>query len=162
MKKSIKLLVLVSMLLVLVMSVALISCGGNGDTNTDSNQNLKNKCTVTFKQADGTEEKVIVDIGKTATAPELKQIEGYTVAWDVTDLTYLSEDITVTAIKTPIEYGINYVLDGGTNDDGNVSTFTIESSTIVLNNPSKTGYNFLGWYSDAEFKTKVEEIPKAQ
>ena len=160
MKKSIKLLVFVSMLLVLVMSVALISCGGNGDANTDSNQNLKNKCTVTFVQADGTEEKVTVDIGKTATAPELKQIEGYTVAWDVTDLTYLSEDITVTAIKTPIEYGIKYELDGGTNDDGNVSTFTIESSTIVLNNPSKTGYNFLGWYSDAEFKTKVEEIPE--
>lgn len=160
MKKSIKLLVFVSMLLVLVMSVALISCGGNGDANTDSNQNLKNKCTVTFVQADGTEEKVTVDIGKTATAPELKQIEGYTVAWDVTDLTYLSEDITVTAIKTPIEYGIKYELDGGTNDDGNVSTFTIESSTVVLNNPSKTGYNFLGWYSDAEFKTKVEEIPE--
>ena len=158
MKKSIKLLVLVSMLLIVAMSVALISCGNN-DTNTDSNQNLANKCTVTFIQADGTEEKVIVDIGKTATAPELKQVDGYTVAWDNTDLTYLSSDMTVTAIKTPIEYNINYVLNDGTNDDTNVSTFTIESSNVILASPSKTGYNFLGWYSDAEFTTKVEEIP---
>ncbi len=158
MKKSIKLLVLMSMLLIVVMSFALISCGDN-DTNTDSNQNLANKCTVTFIQADGTEEKVTVDIGKTATAPELKQIEGYTVAWDITDLTYLSSDMTVTAIKTPIEYNINYVLNGGTNDDTNLSTFTVESSNVILASPSKTGYNFLGWYSDAEFTTKVEEIP---
>ena len=57
MKNTIKWLVLVSILLVAVMSFALISCGGDGNTDTDSNQNGVTTYTVTFKQVDGTEER---------------------------------------------------------------------------------------------------------
>ena len=159
MKNTIKWLVVVSMLLVVVMSFALISCGGNGDdTDTDTNQNGVTNYTVTFKQADGTEEKVTVEAGKSATAPALKQVDGYTVAWDNTDLSNISADITVTAVKTPVEYTISYELNGGTNSADNVDSYTIESATVLLSNPSRSGYKFLGWYSDAEFTTKVEEI----
>lgn len=61
---------------------------------------------------------------------------------------------------TPHSYSITYNLDSGTNADTNPASYTIESDTITLADPSKTGYNFLGWYSDAEFITAVSEIAK--
>ena len=157
MKNTIKWLSLVSLLLIVVMSFALISCGGDGSTDS-SNGDAPSSYTVTFKQADGTEEKVTVNAGGTATAPTLKQVDGYTVAWENVDLKNIARDMTVNAIKTPVEYTINYELDGGINSTDNAAKYTIESATVLLNNPSKTGYKFLGWYSDAEFTTKVEEI----
>lgn len=157
MKNTIKWLSLVSLLLIVVMSFALISCGGDGSTDS-SNGDAPSSYTVTFKQADGTEEKVTVNAGGTATAPTLKQVDGYTVAWENVDLKNIASDMTVNAIKTPVEYTINYELDGGINSTDNAAKYTIESATVLLNNPSKTGYKFLGWYSDAEFTTKVEEI----
>ena len=157
MKNTIKWLSLVSLLLIVVMSFALISCGGDGSTDS-SNGDAPSSYTVTFKQADGTEEKVTVNAGGTATAPTLKQVDGYTVAWENVDLKNIASDMTVNAIKTPVEYTINYELDGGINSTDNAAKYTIESATVLLNNPSKTGYKFLGCYSDAEFTKKVEEI----
>ena len=40
-------------------------------------------------------------------------------------------------------YSITYNLNGGTAD--NPTTYTIESETIILTNPTKTGYTFIGW-----------------
>ena len=159
MKKSIKWLALVSLLLIVVMSFALISCGGNDtDTDTDSNS-TPTSFTVIFKQADGTEEKVTVNAGCTAIAPSLKPVDGYTVMWENVDLTNVSADITVNAVKTAIEYNITYETDGGENNSNNPAKYTIETSTITLDKPSKTGYKFLGWYSDEEHTTAVTEIP---
>ena len=45
---------------------------------------------------------------------------------------------------TPSSYTISYNLDGG-NVSGNPTDYTIESSTITLNNPTKEGYTFTGW-----------------
>ena len=45
---------------------------------------------------------------------------------------------------TPISYSITYVLDGG-NVSGNPTSYTIESSAITLNNPTREGYTFTGW-----------------
>ena len=45
---------------------------------------------------------------------------------------------------TPSSYTISYNLDGG-NVSGNPTTYTVESSTITLNNPTKEGYTFTGW-----------------
>ena len=42
-------------------------------------------------------------------------------------------------------YSITYNLDGGTNGSGNPSNYTVETSTITLAAPSKTGYSFTGW-----------------
>ena len=36
-------------------------------------------------------------------------------------------------------------MDGGTATPANPTTYTIESSAITLNNPTKTGYTFAGW-----------------
>ena len=56
-------------------------------------------------------------------------------------------------------YKIIYELDGGVNHVDNDTTYTMDSSDVVLKNPTKVGYKFEGWY-DAEVGgkkvTKVE------
>ena len=80
--------------------------------------------------------------------------EGYTFAgWTGTGLTEATTTVTIakgsigersyTATWTPIEYAITFNLDGGTAE--NPAKYTIESADITLNNPTKTGYTFLGW-----------------
>ncbi|MBQ9519883.1 MAG: InlB B-repeat-containing protein [Acholeplasmatales bacterium] len=54
-------------------------------------------------------------------------------------------NIEVYANWTYNEYQITYVLDGGTNDTDNVSTLTYYDS-LELKAPSKTYYEFKGWY----------------
>ena len=57
-------------------------------------------------------------------------------------------------------YTITYNLDGGTNHGSNPATYTVEN-TITLQNPSKDGYNFLGWYTDAGFATPITTISES-
>ena len=54
----------------------------------------------------------------------------------------------------PISYSITYNLNGGTNDPSNPSTYTIEDNITFLD-PTKTGYTFIGWYSNG---TLIAEI----
>ena len=57
-----------------------------------------------------------------------------------------------------INYTITYMLDGGTHDTPNPTTYQIITETFMLNNASKEGYDFDGWY-DAEIEgTLYEEI----
>ena len=80
--------------------------------------------------------------------------EGYNFAgWTGTGLTEATTTVTIakgsigersyTATWTPVEYAITYNLDGGSAE--NPAKYTIESADITLNNPTKTGYTFLGW-----------------
>ena len=57
----------------------------------------------------------------------------------------LSADQTVVANFTAISYTIGYDLAGGSVALANPTSYTIESSAITLNNPTKTGYTFAGW-----------------
>ena len=50
---------------------------------------------------------------------------------------------------TPVEYAINYRLDGGKNNSENPTYWTVENTgnkKIVFKNPTKKGYQFNGWY----------------
>ena len=68
---------------------------------------------------------------------------------------------TLYAKWTPIEYNITYHLNGGTNHANNPDNYTVETPTITLQAPTKAGYTFDGWYSDAEFTgEKVTTIAK--
>ncbi|GHT67642.1 hypothetical protein FACS189452_05740 [Bacteroidia bacterium] len=58
-------------------------------------------------------------------------------------------DTTFTASWTAVSYSITYHLDGGTGATN--STYTIESAAVTLPTPSRTGYEFAGWYGDAGF-----------
>jgi len=45
----------------------------------------------------------------------------------------------------PVTYTIIYDLDDGIVSPANPASYTIETPTFTLNNPSKTGYTFAGW-----------------
>ena len=47
-------------------------------------------------------------------------------------------------VPAPTEYTITYDLAGGT-AEGNPDTYTIETRTFTLKNPTKSGYTFTGW-----------------
>ena len=52
---------------------------------------------------------------------------------------------------TPTEYTITYNnMDDATNAGSNPATYTIETATINLADPTKDGYAFGGWYSDVD------------
>lgn len=57
-------------------------------------------------------------------------------------------------------FKITYKLNGGKNNTKNPSTFTKSTKTIKLENPTKKGYTFKGWYTDSKFKVKITTIKK--
>lgn len=57
---------------------------------------------------------------------------------------------------------IHYVLDGGENAATNPSTYYEGKEEILLADAGKEGYRFDGWYSDADFTTRVTVISKSQ
>ncbi|MCM1169723.1 MAG: InlB B-repeat-containing protein [Bacteroides sp.] len=60
---------------------------------------------------------------------------------------------TFTAEWTPIEYDINYNLDGGINHEGNPTTYNVESADITIQEPTRKGYLFKGWKEGARIAT---------
>ena len=57
----------------------------------------------------------------------------------------LLADQTVVAGFTPITYTLTYDLAKGSVATANPATYTIETATFTLNNPTREGYNFAGW-----------------
>ena len=72
-----------------------------------------------------------------------------------TAIVSVDSDHTLYAKWTPIIYQITYDLDGGINSPENPNSYTVESE-VVLAEPSKEGYAFVGWYLNEE---KIEVIP---
>ena len=58
------------------------------------------------------------------------------------------------------KFNIQYNLNGGKNASGNPATYSKSGNTITLKNPTKSGYIFKGWYTDAGFKNKITKINK--
>ncbi len=56
----------------------------------------------------------------------------------------IAGDHTLTAKWTPISYKITYSLVGGV-EGTNPTTYTIEDDAITLAQPTRTGYEFIGW-----------------
>lgn len=57
----------------------------------------------------------------------------------------------------PQIYAINYVLNNGINNKDNPVSYT-QGIAVDLRNPTRHGYTFVGWYSDATLKNKVTSI----
>ncbi len=88
--------------------------------------------------------------------------EGYTFAgWTldgeaITSTEGLGKDITLVANYALIRYNINYVgVENATNN--NPSDFNVEDE-IVLENPEREGYEFLGWFLNEECTVPFEKI----
>lgn len=58
------------------------------------------------------------------------------------------------------KFNIQYNLNGGKNASGNPAAYTKTGNTITLKNPTRAGYKFMGWYTDAGFKNKITKINK--
>ncbi len=69
-------------------------------------------------------------------------------------------NLTLYAKWTAATYKISYQLKGGKNNKKNVSSYKYTDKTITLKNPTRTGYQFLGWYKDSKYKNKITSIPK--
>lgn len=81
-------------------------------------------------------------------------INGYKCDKTKVEDTMADEDVTVNVEYTPVEYTITYVLNGGTQDAGNPTKYTIETETFSLLPPTRENSIFLGWFSDGyEVKT---------
>ena len=105
-----------------------------------------NQYTITVKPENGKADITITqDYGTPITAPTLTR-EGYQFnGWDKTFPTTMpAENLTITAQWTVNQYTITYDLAGGT-AEGNLDTYTIETRTFTLKNPTKSGYTFTGW-----------------
>ena len=59
---------------------------------------------------------------------------------------------------TPIEYKINYYLNGGENDPNNPDSYNILTPDIELLPATREYYDFAGWFEDGEFNTQVTVI----
>ena len=92
--------------------------------------------------------------------------EGYTfTGWTGTGLDAATTTVTIaagstgnrsyTATWTPTVYNIVYT-DGGTATPANPTTYTIETPTFTLTNPTKTGYTFKGWKLNGEGNASME------
>ena len=57
----------------------------------------------------------------------------------------LTNNITLYAQWQAITYSITYNLDGGTLAQDNPTSYTIETESFTLTNPTKDGYTFTGW-----------------
>ncbi|MGN1258734.1 MAG: InlB B-repeat-containing protein [Christensenellales bacterium] len=71
--------------------------------------------------------------------------------WDYNLESPMTKNTTLTAIYNLKQYNINYALNGGTNNSLNPSNFTINDYPLVLNEPIKQDYTFIGWYDNSEF-----------
>ena len=77
-------------------------------------------------------------------------------------ITMPAGDVTLTAnaSRTPITYTISYELDGGAVSGTNPASYTVESESITLINPVKSGYTFVGWTGTGlSSATKTVTIP---
>lgn len=128
---------------------------------------VKKSCTITWMNEDGTgdplQTNANVDGGSTVLCPAdptKTTPVGYSYTFDgwateangekVLDKCssiIATEDITYYAhfTSTPIEYTISYDLADGIVATPNPETYTIETATFTLNNPTKAGSTFTGW-----------------
>ena len=75
-----------------------------------------------------------------------------------TDIVKIEDNAKIYAKHVPIVYDITYDLDGGENGDNPV-TYTVVTPTIELADATKEGFEFDGWFSDANKTIAVTEIP---
>lgn len=57
-------------------------------------------------------------------------------------------------------FNIQYELNGGTNASDNTATYK-RGVGLVLQNPTRSGYRFDGWYEDAQFTKRIRRITTA-
>lgn len=141
--------------------------GSHGDITIYANFGI-NQYTISFESNGGTSvDDITQNYATNVTAPANPAKTGYSFGGWYSDnalknpytfTTVPAYDFTLYAKWDLVDYSITYNLDGGTNSNGNPGKYTITDATIVLSDPTKTGYTFVGWYADSlhqEAKTEI-------
>ena len=143
-----------------------ITKGSTGNRTYIANYSAR-KYTITFNSNGGSTVNFIeANYGSTITEPANPTKSGFKFAGWYEDeaLTSLytfnkmpNHNVTLYAKWTESENTIRYVLNGGTNNQSNPTTYQtgIEKTLYA---PTKAGYIFVGWYLENEYLNKVEKI----
>ena len=145
------------------------SSGGTGDSGSSSSEEY----TITYELNGGTNNSANPETyveGSDVIDLESPTRKGYNFKGWFTDSEFnrkvtkikkgTTGDITLYAKWSAKKYDITYKLNGGKNSSKNPKTYKITTSTFKLQEPTKKGYEFAGWYSDKNFTKKVTKIKK--
>lgn len=104
---------------------------------------------VVFREAGYPDIVKVLDVGETLTdIPSVHEETGYNVVWDRTDFENVTENLVVTAIKTPKSYTITYEIDDKTGwlIDGDSWEQTVRyGEEFALKEPAHLEKKFLKW-----------------
>ena len=134
------------------------------DSEDGASESESGVYTVTFRDDFGTVFDVQkINEGGYAVPPDKKMTPqpGYQFSAWKGNYSNIQKDETVTAIYKKYTYTIKYELNGGKNNSANPAKYDVETPDITLSDPLKREYyDFLGWYEEPEFATKVTAIKK--
>ena len=150
-------------------AIVTIEQGSTGDKSYTANwiENPTNSYTVTLTKGIGIDEVIgsgLYESDSTVNAT-CTMLAGYEfVFWtgNVTESTFTMPyyDVVMQANAQPINYSINYNLNGGKVETNNPTSYNINSGNLFLINPTKSGYTFLGWTgTDLDTASKTFFIP---
>ena len=147
-----KLLYIICVLMLITLTVAISGC----------DDGIPTEVTVVFDYNDGiNKETQIIDAGTRLEPIEDPVRSNYTFAgWYLgeekisLDTFMPTESVTLVAKWIPGQYKINYVLDEGTNNPDNPTGY-IADEVVELKSPTRSGYMFVGWYTEVTFGTYV-------
>ena len=127
-----------------VESSSITSDVGSSESLNSSSDEKTGKLSITFKQNGCIDIVKKVNKGETLTDVPIPVAKtGYTVTWDKTDFTNITQEITVNAIETANQYVVTYSLNGGMLET-TTQTVTFDEKT-TLPTPEKEDSLFLGW-----------------
>lgn len=140
----------------LILSFGLASCGA---TKTQFSNIVFNSGNGQFSNGES-ELSLTIQTGSKISAPEDPSRIGYELKKENNKTVWLTNlykidfddyvvngDVNLNCIWIPINYKINYELDGGTQNTNNKNSYTVENF-VELFSPSKYGYTFNGWMND--------------
>ena len=88
-------------------------------------------------------------------APGEQLLRGEVEVADLNPEQKQGKTVTLYARWNPIEYFIQYELNGGENDPANPETYNASMKTVKINNPlARAGYAFEGWFDNPKFTGK--------
>lgn len=148
-----------------IVPVTLIWVGGSWQIKTQGRVLVTEVYTVTFDSYGGTPvpPKQEVEYGHTATKPAAPEKTGYTFdGWYLGDEKYdfsaaVEQNITLTAKWTLNTYTVTFDPNGGNElaEADKTKAVKIGEAYGELPTPTRKGYNFAGWYTEAEEGTVV-------
>ena len=70
-------------------------------------------------------------------------------------------NLTFYAKYVPVSYTITYELNGGVNANSNPTTYDVTTFPITLEEPTKDGFIFRGWFTDFAFTQPLSDLTSA-